>query len=162
MADKETELEWEKSKRIEAERMKAVKALENNEESRVNLAFLEPENRKIHGFSRDFGQISRSAERAADFSVGFIFFGILLKSMSHILPMSGGAAALLGVLMTIISMIGLVMICIAPVMAIVSLWFSYKYGAIKESKNKSAIMMAVITLVATVVYAVLYFFVIKY
>lgn len=163
MADRETELEWEKSKRIEAERMKAVRALEEeNKDIKVNSAFLDPENRKIHGYSRDMGQLLRSAEKAADISIGLVIVGILLKSTTHILPKLGSGAAPLGILVDIISAVGFVMICVAPIMAIISLWFNYKYKDIKDYKNKNTIMTAIAALIIVVVYAVLYFFVIKY
>ena len=163
MADKETELEWEKSKRIEAERMKAVRALEEGDkDARINSAFLNPENRKIHGYSRDTGQLLRSAEKAAGISIGLALVVIILKSTTHILPVAGDIAAPLGVLVDIISKIGFVMICIAPVMAMISLWFCYKYKNIKDFKNKNTIATAIATLAIVCVYAILYFVVIKY
>ena len=82
MADRETELVWEKSKRIEAERTKAVKALEEGDrELRVNSAFLDPENTKIKGYSRDESRIIRSIEKASGLSIGFVILGIDRKSV---------------------------------------------------------------------------------
>ncbi len=42
MADQETQAEWEKSKRIEAERMKAARAIAEEKPDKAYLAFLDP------------------------------------------------------------------------------------------------------------------------
>lgn len=73
--DKETLKEWEKSKRIEKERMKAARELAFHEESKANQAFLTPE--KAHGFSRDSNTIMRNAERMANISIVFALLGIV-------------------------------------------------------------------------------------
>lgn len=73
--DEETLKEWEKSKRIEKERMKAARELAFHEESKANQAFLTPE--KAHGFSRDSNPIMRNAERMANISIVFALLGIV-------------------------------------------------------------------------------------
>ena len=73
--DKETLKEWEKSKHIEKERMKAARELAFHEESKANQAFLTPE--KAHGFSRDPNMIMRNTERMANISIVFALMGIV-------------------------------------------------------------------------------------
>ena len=73
--DEETIKEWEKSKRIEKERMKAAREVAFHEESKANQALLTPE--KTHGFSRDSSTIIRNAERMANISIVFALLGIV-------------------------------------------------------------------------------------
>lgn len=103
--DGETLKEWEKSKRIEKERMKAARELAFHEESKANQAFLTPE--KAHGFSRDPNTIMRNAERMANISIVFallgIVFGFFMKifvivSFANKLGMAGsGISMMLGI-----------------------------------------------------------------
>ena len=92
MADKETEAKWEKSKRIEAEKMKAARSLAYHEEDKVNQAFLDPA--KVRGFSRDPNVVARSAERLANVSIVStllgILFGIFLQLPLHQKSSSSG------------------------------------------------------------------------
>lgn len=109
MADKETEAEWEKSKRIEAEKMKAARSLAYHEEDKVNQAFLEPA--KVRGFSRDPNVVARSAERLANVSIVStllgILFGIFLQLVSIEIEAfklglaGGGIAMVFGVINTV-------------------------------------------------------------
>ena len=85
MADKETEAEWKKSKRIEAEKMKAARSLAYHEEDKVNQAFLDPA--KVRGFSRDPNVVARSAERLANVSIVSTLLGILF-GIFHLLQTS--------------------------------------------------------------------------
>ena len=65
MADTETE-EWaKKSKRIEAERMKAIRDLDENKADRANLGFLDANPTKVKGWSNDPNVILASAESAS-------------------------------------------------------------------------------------------------
>jgi hypothetical protein len=157
MADKETELEWEKSKRIEAERVKAAEALNrNNGETKVNSAFLAPENTKIHGYSRDKNSISRSVEKAAGFSIGFVILGIITTSLPRAIAIAG-APAPLTILFDIISAIGMVILFAAPILAVVALWSNYYY----KKNDKNIVITAGISLAIFAVYLIIHFAIIK-
>lgn len=157
MVDKETELEWEKSKRIEAERMKAARALnEEDKEARVNSAFLEPENRKIHGFSRDENRILRSVEKMSEFSLGFVILGIITNTIPNYL-MTIGAPAPLTILFGIISAIGLVILFISPILAIIALWSNHHY----KKNDKNVVITSIISLAIFVIYVLIHFAIIK-
>ena len=157
MADRETELEWEKSKRIEAERTKAVKALEEGDkELRVNSAFLDPENTKIKGYSRDESRIIRSIEKVSGLSIGFVILGIVMVSMSRVSIMVG-APAPLAILFNIISTIGMVVLFASPILAVVALWFNYR----SNKNDKSVITNSVVALVVFVIYVIVHFAIIK-
>ncbi|MBQ3476207.1 hypothetical protein IJH26_01705 [Candidatus Saccharibacteria bacterium] len=80
--DEKTKSEWEKSKRIEEERMKAARNLANHAESKANQAFLAPE--KARGFSRDPNVVMASAERMASISIIFTLLGIIFSIFSQI------------------------------------------------------------------------------
>ena len=144
--DEEVKKEWEKSKRIEAERMKAAKALEEDRTSQINSAFLESENPKVKGFSRDASRIARSVERATNFSLGFVIFGIILMSLPKML-MGVGLGLPVGILLDALVMVGLVLFYSSPILAGVSLGFGLFKKDIAEFKAKDVIVSAVITLV---------------
>ena len=78
MADKETEAKWEKSKRIEAERMKAARAAAEDKPDKSNLAYLDPKTTKAKGWSGDFDVIMASAERIGNRSLIFAIGGVVL------------------------------------------------------------------------------------
>ena len=83
MADQETE-EWaKKSKRIEAERMKAVKALAEEKTDKTNLAFLDPST-KVKGWSSDLDVIFARAERMSNVSILFAVLGVVFGLFSSV------------------------------------------------------------------------------
>ena len=63
MVDSEVEREWEKSKRIEAERMKAVRDLEERKPDGSGLALLDPKQTKVKGWSKDPDVVIADIER---------------------------------------------------------------------------------------------------
>ena len=78
MADKETELEWAKSRRIEAERMKAIKAMETDKPDNSGLALLKIESadNRVVGFTRGKEANVNSIEKLSNTSVTVIIGGI--------------------------------------------------------------------------------------
>jgi hypothetical protein len=66
MADSEVEKEWEKSKRIEAERMKAIRDLEERKPDSSGLALLDPKQTKVKGWSKDPDVVIADIERMGD------------------------------------------------------------------------------------------------
>ncbi len=155
--DEETRKEWEKSKRIEAERMKAMRALnEDDKEARINSAFLEPENKKIKGFSRDTSRVLRSIEKAAGFSLGFVILGVVLSNALSLGAMLGVSSAI-GILLGIVSAIGLVLICVSAILAIVSLGYSFYYKKTDNFDNKNITITSITTLAILLVYLILFF-----
>lgn len=150
--DEETKKEWEKSKQIEAERMKAVRALEEDDkEARINSAFLDPENRKVKGYSRDTTRIMRSIEKASEFSMGFVILGVIFNSSLRIAAMIGVNAAF-GMLVQIISAIGLVLLGISAILALVSLTYSFRYKKTENYDNKNIIITSSTALLILLAY----------
>ena len=158
--DEETKKEWEKSKRIEAERMKAAKALAEDRTSQINSAFLEPENSKVKGFSRDTSRITRSIERATNFGLGFVVLGIILINLPKIL-MGVGLGVPVGILLNILATAGLVLFYVAPILAGVSLGFSLFRKDLAGFREKNVIVSAVITLAIFGAYLIFEFLAIK-
>lgn len=79
MADTETE-EWaKKSKRIEAERMKAIRDLDENKADRANLGFLDANPTKVKGWSNDPNVILASAERMGNRSIALAVVGVMFS-----------------------------------------------------------------------------------
>lgn len=83
MVDKKTETDWEKSRRIETERMKAVRAIEAEESNKANLAYLDPQMTKIKGWSRDPNVILASAERIGNRSIVLSISGVALSIVGY-------------------------------------------------------------------------------
>lgn len=107
MADAETEAEWAKSKRIEAERAKANKALAAGleKEQKRNAAYLAMDSSRVKGYSRDPQVIMHSAEKFADIGLicaaaGLVFAILnmmaMLVTIANRLGLAG--AALSGIL----------------------------------------------------------------
>ena len=81
MVDKKTEAEWVKSKRIEAEKLKADKALADEQPSKANLAYLDPKRTKVKGFSKDKDVILASLERYGNRSFLFAILAVVFEIM---------------------------------------------------------------------------------
>lgn len=81
MADTDTEKWALESKQIEAERQKAIQALENEKTSKANLAYLDPKSTKVKGWSKDPDVISADSERMGNraliLALGGVFLGII-------------------------------------------------------------------------------------
>ncbi len=84
MADEETEKEWKKSKRIEAEQMKAVRALAEEKPDKINLAFLDPKTTKTRGWSSDLDVILASIERMGNRAIFLAMGGIVLSIIGYV------------------------------------------------------------------------------
>lgn len=126
MADKETELEWEKSKRIEAERMKAVKDLEEQKPDKISLAYLDPKMTKVKGWSKDPDVMLASIERMSNWAVVLVVGGAVLS----VIGMFGGIVAetsnlgLGGVLVSgLPSGVGMLLMGIGAIMSLVVIGF---------------------------------------
>lgn len=83
MADQKTEAEWEKSKRIEAERMKAARALGEGKPDGTNLAYLDPKMTKVKGWSSDKNVILASVERLGNKAIILAFAGVALGVIGY-------------------------------------------------------------------------------
>ena len=162
MADKETEAEWEKSMRIEAEKMKAARSLAYHEEDKTNQAFLDPA--KVRGFSRDPNVVARSAERLANISIVFtllgILFGIFLQLVSieietFRLGLAGsGIAMVFGAINSVGIGVGALTGAIALVCGVVMLKRTAR-------KLKPAIITAVISLTLIIIYYIVQYLIIR-
>ncbi|MBR3132418.1 hypothetical protein IKG33_03385 [Candidatus Saccharibacteria bacterium] len=119
MADRETELEWEKSKRIEAEKMKAERALEETKPDKANYAFLEPKTTKVKGWSADKDVILADSERMGNRSAILALSGVVLNfigDMGAIVSESFNLG-MAGVILNIPSWVGIFCFGLAILMA---------------------------------------------
>jgi len=124
MADAETEAEWAKSKRIEAEKAKAAKALAESKPDNSNLAFLDAPDTKVKGWSNDPNVILAHAEKMGNKSIILAVCGVVLSIIGRVGGIVG-ALANLGAASAIISGIpsgiGLICMGLAVLMAIITI-----------------------------------------
>lgn len=153
MADAETEAEWEKSKRIEAERMKAAKALAEEKPDKSNVAFLDPKETKTKGWSNDTNVILVSAERMGNRAIILAICGVVLM----IIGFAGGMVTetsklgMAGMLISSLpSGVGLLCMGLAVLMAIIAIG-SEIYRKVKMGRNFSATFWSAIGAIGIVV-----------
>ena len=162
MADKETEQEWARLRRIEAEKDKARKAIEEEDKKqwKVNAAFLDSmSGAKVRGFSRGSEALRQSSERLANWSTTLGVCGIIVDFLSRIVDVRGlgmAGAMMIGV----INVIGFGMIGIAAFLA------AFNIGAILFSHKKHGISIVNLPLRATamvlgiiIIYELIWFFI---
>ena len=78
-SERESFEEWAlRSKQIEAERQKAIKALEEEKPSQANLAFLDPKTTKVKGWSKDPDVVAADFERMGNRALIFAVGGVAL------------------------------------------------------------------------------------
>ena len=123
MADRETELEWGKSKRIEVERMKAAKAIAEEKSEKTNLAFLDPKVIKVKGWSADPDVVLSSGERMGNRAIVLALGGVVLDFVGSVgmVVSSTFDLGLGGMILSIPSAVGLFCIGLAILMAIVAI-----------------------------------------
>ena len=156
MANQETEDWAQKSRRIEAERMKAAKALEKEGSDKANLAFLNPKETKVKGWSNDSNVILASAERMGNRALVLAICGVVLG----ILGLVGGTVSTAnnlgmgGVLISgLPSGIGFLCIGLAVLMAVVAIG-SEIY---RKLKQKQKIGTTFWTALGAIIVVILYF-----
>ena len=156
MADKETEAEWAKSKRIEAERMKAAQAL-NEKVSQENVAYLDPQSTKVKGWSSDANVIMASAERMGNKAVILAFTGVVLGIIGY----AGGMVTTtfnLGMAGVIISALpsgaGFMCLGVAVLMAIITIGNEIVQKVKYKRKFSAALWSAAGALATVVIYIV--------
>ena len=108
--DDEAKEALEKKRRIEAERMKAIEALNKTEQNKANLAYLDAPV-KVKGFSWEPRALLMSAERMANASIVLAVLGIVFGVFSDVfslvaqvnnLGLAGGAmSAIIGTIYTL-------------------------------------------------------------
>ena len=153
MADEQTEELARKSKQIEAERMKAARALAESPEDRSALAFLEPT--KTKGFSRDYGAIMASMEKVSNTSIIFAILGIVFGIFSmvasmvvavHHLGLAGGA------LIGVIGAVNYIGLGAGLLMAVVALVSAIAFARKTHYRIKPIIITSCVTIGLVVVY----------
>lgn len=122
MADAETEAEWEKSRRIDEERMKAARAINEAKPDVENLSHLDPGVGKPRGWTSDRWAVMSSAEKVANWAAILAPAGVVLGIIGDVGAIVGSVGRL-GMAIALISAIpgGLGMIC---------LWLAIFFGMI--------------------------------
>ena len=152
MADAETEKKWAESKRIEAERMKAARAIVNEKTDKSNLAFLDPTTTSKR-YTSDDNSILKSAEKIGNRSIVLAICGVVLSiigsvgGMVSVTNRLGAAGALISDLPSIVGLFGR---GIAIIMALVTIG-SEVYFKIKKGRSFSAGMRSAVGAIAVVV-----------
>ena len=155
MADDETKAEWEKSKRIDAERMKAARALSNEKQDKSNLAFLDPDMTKVKGWSSDPNVILASIERVGNRSMALALGGIVLSVIGYVGGMVTtsfklGAAGMM--ISGLPSGAGVILVGLAVLMGLVVIGTEITYKIKNGRKFSSSFWTAVGTLVVVALY----------
>ena len=118
------ESDLEKSKRIEAEKLKAAKALAEEQPSKANLAYLDPKDTKVKGFTWDKDVLLFSLERYADKSFLFALVAVVLELIGwcgSIVSRAGNLGAGALIISGIPSMIGTVLIGLSAVSVVIAI-----------------------------------------
>lgn len=165
MADQETEAGWEKSKRIEAERTKAAQALKAEKSDSTNLAYLDPKETKVKGWSSDKDVILASVERLGNKSMILAVSGVALGVIGYGGGMvsNGFRLGMAGIMVSGLPS-GLSFICLglAVIMAVVVIG-SEILRKIKEKQKFSAAFGSAVGAVVTVaVYVLIRWLIIRF
>ena len=158
MVDAETNQEWEKSRRIEEERMKAMRDLNvrsANGKASVGAAFLDPSLTHKKGYRRDPDAIMMSTEKFANASVVLAVAGVILS----IIGMAGGAVSQMNelgaggaIISGLPSGLGIFCLGVAVICAFIGLISSFAFRKKISNKSSSAIWTSVIALVIVGIY----------
>jgi len=165
MADKVTEAEWKKSKRIEAERAKAVEDLTKEKPNQENLAYLDPQSTRVKGWSRDTNVILASVERIGNRAVVLAFAGVVLGIIGYAGGMVSGVfnLGMAGVLVSGLPS-GVSFLCLgaAVLMAIITMGSEIFYKVKDKKKLSAAFWSAIGAVVVVVVYSVIQQLIIRF
>lgn len=149
MVDKTVENEWEKSKRIEAEKLKAAKALAEEQPSKANLAYLDPKHTKVKGFSQDKDVILASLERYADKSFLFALAAVVFEligwggaTISSIARFGAGALIISG----IPSAIGTILVGLSVISVVIAISGEVYFKIVMKHKFGSPFWSAIFAL----------------
>lgn len=158
--DAETKAEWEKSKRVDAERMKAARELAKQSEPKANSTFFDLQ--KSRGFSRDPRMIMMSAERMANASILFAVLGTVFGFFSSVFAVVaqannlGLAGAGIAMVFDAINAAGIGIAVITSVIALVcTLIFAwrtqYKIKPIIVTTTSALVLIAIYTIVDSLI-----------
>ncbi len=152
--DEETKKEWEKSKRIEAERMKAARELEKTAEDKTNLAFLDPNATKVKGWSNDPDVILSNEERMGNRAIILAFCGVVLDLIGSVgeIVSSTFNLGLGGVIFVIPTIVGLFCIGLAALMAIVAIGCEIYFKAKRGRKFNIAFWSSIWAIIIVILY----------
>ena len=164
MADQETEAEWEKSKRIEAERMKAARALAEERPDKANLAFLDPKATKVKGWSNDPDVILADGEKMGNRALIFAVAGVILSFISSMgsIVSSTFDLGMAGVILEIPGWVGLILMALAVLMAIAAISCEAYLKVRKKRKLSSAFWSSLGAIGFIIVYFVVRWMIIRF
>lgn len=157
MADEQTEAEWKKSKQIEAERMKAARAIAEEKPDRVSAAFLDPKSTKVKGWSNDPDVILADGEKMGNRALVFAFAGVVLSfigTMGSIVSETFNLG-LAGVILDIPHWVGLACIALAVLMAMAGVSCEVYFKFKKKRKFSVGFWSSLLAIGFIVIYYVL-------
>lgn len=164
MADMQTEEEWAKSKRIEAERMKAARALAEEKPDKSGVAFLEPKSTKVKGWSNDSDVVLADGEKMGNRALIFAIAGMILSFISSMgsVVSSTFNLGMAVVILEIPGLIGLVCVAIAILMAIAGISCEVYLKLKKGRKLSLAFWSSFITILLIVIYYVVRWLIVRF
>lgn len=164
MADKETK-EWaEKSRRIEAERMKAAQALAEEKPDKVSASFLDPKATKVKGWSSDPDVVLADGEKMGNRALIFAFAGVVLSFISSMgaIVSSTFNLGMAGVILEIPGWVGFALIVVAVLMALAAISCEAYLKFKKGRRLSPAFWSSVVAIALIVVYYVARWLIIRF
>lgn len=157
MADPEVEQEWEKSKRIEAERIKAVQDLEESKPDKSSLAYLDPKHTKVKGWSKDPDVVVADIERMSNRALIFVIGGVILAFVGSAGGIVGQSFQLgmAGVIISELpSGVGMLLMGLGVLMALITIGVEIYFRIKKGRKIGSSFWTAIAAIVVVGLYIV--------
>lgn len=158
MADKETEQEWAKLRRIEAEKEKARQAVRNEKPDAVSLSYLDPKKNKVKGWSTDRRLISAKTEKLGTWSVVLMLAGIALTVISVAGSVVGsvGRFGMGGIIISgIPGGVGLTCMGVATFFAAMTIPIEWYYKVKDNSKFSVGWWSAIATIILLVIFMII-------
>lgn len=154
MADKETENEWAKSKRIEAEKEKARQAMNEVKPDALSLSYLGPNRGKAKGWSSDSRLIMAKAEKLSTWSVILAPVGIVLMIIADLggIVSTANKLGLAGLILDIPSWVGEICLILAVFFGVIGATVAIYYKLKSKQEMGAAGWSGVIGVLMVVIY----------
>ena len=154
MADKETEIEWAKSKRIEAEKEKARQAMNGAKPDALSLAYLGPDRGKVKGWSSDSRLIMAKAEKLSAWSVILALAGIVLMIIADLggIVSTANKLGLAGLILDIPGWVGEICLILAVFFGVIGVTVAIYYKLKSKQEMGAAGWSGVIGVLMVVIY----------
>lgn len=164
MADEQTEAEWAKSKQIEAERMKAARAVAEEKVDKSNLAFLDPKATKVKGWSADPDVILADGEKMGNRALIFAVAGVVLSFIGSMGSIVGETFNLgfAGLILSIPDWAGFACMALAVLMGLAAISCEVYLKVKRGRRFSSALWSSVGAIALIIVYYVVQWLILRF